>query len=194
MRKLLFIFIAFAYLGCSCKTKGNHKANVLPVMATLTDINCTWFESPELNQKARIADNMKTVFLYFTLSNPNDYPVYIPVHGDFRDSIYSSNIEVYLKGIKLETIKKRDGPSQILGKKGKRYFKIKIWDIRDADIYKGLENIRIVIPDLEFKYIKYDSDSIYHKMKVGDMKFIINKKLIIKYRDPETVNDRIDYI
>lgn len=194
MRKLLFIFITFTLLGCGCKTKDNHKAKVLPVMATLTDINCTWFESPELNKKAKIADNMKTVFLYFTLSNPNDCPVYLPIHGDFRDSMYSSNIEVYLKGIKLETIKRRDRPSQILGKRGKRYFMIKIWNIRDAGIYEGLEDIRSVIHDLEFIYKKYDSDSIYHKMKVGDMKFIIDKNLIIKYRDPETVNECIDYI
>ncbi len=104
--------------------------------------------------------------------------------------MYLSDIEIYLKGKKLEADNINDRPSSVLEAKGNRFLEIKIWDINETNIYDSIEDLRNIISELEFRYVKYESDSIYHKMKVGDIKFVITNNLEIKYRNPESINER----
>lgn len=188
MKNLLFIFVIIFFCGgCNYKLKGNGKT--LPIVGTLNYVTCTWFESAELNKKAGIKKK-GPLYLYFTLSNPNDCPVYLPIYSWFRDSMYLSDIEIYLKGKKLEADNINDRPSSVLEAKGNRFLEIKIWDINETNIYDSIEDLRNIISELEFRYVKYESDSIYHKMKVGDIKFVITNNLEIKYRNPESINER----
>lgn len=178
MKNLLFIFIVFIFLGCNCNSKDKNDCEVLPVTASLKHVWCKWFLSSELNEKAGIK-KMGTLILDFTLSNPNDFPVYIPIHNH-KDSMYRSDIETYLKGTKLTT--EIDVPS-LLYHAGILFVNIKIYDINENNQYKGFEDVRKIIPDLNFIYKKDETDSIYRKMKVGDIRFDTDENLEIIYED-----------
>ncbi len=67
---------------------------------------------------------MGTIHLSFKLSNPNDFPVYIPIHN-YKDSMYKSHIETYLKNKRLTTENK---VLRVLYHEGIQFVYIKIKD------------------------------------------------------------------
>lgn len=173
-------------MGCNFNAKDKNNTNVFPVISTLSSVSCEWYENPELNEKAGIK-KMGTVHLCFDLSNPNDFPVYIPIHNH-KDSMYKSHIETYLKGKRLTTENK---VLRVLYHEGIQFVDIKIYDINEYNHYKDFEDAKKIISDLEFKYIKDESDSIYRKMKVGDMRFDTDDYLKVIYKIPK---DEVDVI
>lgn len=101
--------------------------------------------------------------------------------------MYKSNIETYLKGKRLTTENK---VLRVLYHEGIQFVDIKIYDINEYNHYKDFEDAKKIISDLEFKYIKDESDSIYRKMKVGDMRFDIDDYLRVIYKLPKDEVDK----
>lgn len=178
MRNLLFVFIIITFFGCNLNTKIDD--GVLPVTATLNEVGCSWYISSELNKKAGIK-KMGALNLVFILSNPNDSPVYIPIYNKM-DTMYKSKIEIYLNGKKMTT--KTEEPPFIY-KAGISGIEIKICDVNENNQYEGFEDVRKIISDLEFRYMKDETDSVYRKMKVGDIRFDIDEddNILIAYED-----------
>lgn len=152
------------------KEKSRSDINDLPVIAVLTDVYIDYHESPEPHEEAEFTG---TLYLHFSLSDFNDEPAYIPIYNSFRDSMYKSNIEIYLKGKKLNTYNVHD---IIYRKGGTRFLDIEISDTNDMNLYERFED---VIPYLEFRYEKKESDTICNKTKIGDIKFVIDNPLIM---------------
>ena len=176
MRNLLFVFIIITFFGCNLNTKIDD--GVLPVTATLENVYSSWYISSELNKKAGIK-KMGALDLSFLLSNPNDSPVYIPIYNE-RNTMYKSKIEIYLNGKKMTTKTTVPQPLHMAGVTG---VWIKICDVNENNQYEGFEDVRKIISDLEFRYIKDETDSVYRKMKVGDIRFCIDDDLLIAYED-----------
>ena len=101
--------------------------------------------------------------------------------------MYKSHIETYLKSKRLTTENK---VLRVLYHEGIQFVDIKIYDINEYNHYKDFEDAKKIISDLEFKYIKDESDSIYRKMKVGDMRFDIDDYLRVIYKLPKDEVDK----
>lgn len=183
MRNIIFIIIIVAFCGCNSASRRGSSAT-FPVIALLSRVDCTWFEDSMLNKRAGI-EKPEDVYLNFVLTNPNDSPVYLPMHRDITDTLYKSHIEVYHKGHKLNTEKQHSHPIILKGKE-QCTITVKIQNIGDTELCSDFSDIKKAFASLEFKYVKDESDSIYGKKRVGDMKFYIDDVLEFTYREPET--------
>lgn len=186
--KAILLFLLIVLTSCNYARNTKKEKDIQSIVGTLTGVECSWFEDSVLNRKARMEEQAKSVWLYITMSNPNDVPVYLPVNT-LLDSIYCSYVEVHLNNKILYSENHMGAKSQIINGKSQRRIWIKIYDIETGGRDNNFD-IKEVIKKIKFKYIKCLSDTIYIKKEIGNIQFIISKDLEFRFLPPEAIYER----
>ncbi|MBQ2951599.1 MAG: hypothetical protein IJE12_11275 [Prevotella sp.] len=177
--KLYSLIIISSILLSACGNKKD-KAPVTdkPVIATLKAIHSSCYEDSLMNVKMGI--EMRHLYFYIQLYNPNDIPVYIPLNTFVQENNRSCFV-FYLDNTPIKVNLHSDlENSYIPARDSVKSLVFVIWNFKQTKFAK-IHDVRKIAPHLKMEYVKCHTDSLFMHHKIPDVVFRIDDNMKVQY-------------
>ena len=177
--KLYSLIIISSILLSACGNKKD-KAPVTdkPVVATLKAIHSSCYEDSLMDIKMGI--EMRHLYFYIQLYNPNDIPVYIPIRSfqtlDNNSCFVFSLNDTIINGHHTSRIDNQCVPAR----DSIRSIVYTIWNFRQTEFAK-IHDVRKIAPHFKMEYVKCHTDSLFRHHKIPDVVFRIDDNMKVQY-------------
>ncbi len=176
--KLYSLIIISSILLSACGNKKDTPVTDKPVIATLKAIHSSCYEDSLMDIKMGI--EMRHLYFYIQLYNPNDIPVYIPLNTFVQENNRSCFV-FYLDNTPINVNLHSDlENSYIPARDSVKSLVFVIWNFRQTEFAK-IHDVRKIAPHLKMEYVKCHTDSLFMHHKIPDVVFRIDDNMKVQY-------------